>query len=89
MTYIVKNLTRRPVSIMCNSGKSYHLPPKYSHEIASIELENNDFVNKLKERKILDVSSSRKSKTSSDDDAKSKKSVAASNEKPKVAKAKK
>lgn len=55
MRYIVRNLTRRPVSILCNSGKSYHLPPKYAHELASIEVDNNALVKKLCGRKILDV----------------------------------
>lgn len=55
MKYIVKNLTRRPVSILCNSGKSYHLPPKYEHELADIEIENNAFIGKLQSRNVLDV----------------------------------
>lgn len=55
MRYIVRNLTRRPVSILCNSGKSYHLPPKYSHELAGIEIDNNALIKKLCGRKVLDV----------------------------------
>lgn len=55
MKYIVKNLTRRPVSIQGNSGKSYHLPPKYEHELADIEIEDNAFIGKLQSRNVLDV----------------------------------
>lgn len=55
MRYIVRNLTRRPVSILCNSGKSYHLPPKYAHELAGIEIENNALIKKLSGKKVLDV----------------------------------
>ena len=51
----VKNLTRRPVSILCNSGKSYHLPPKHEHELPGIEIENNAFIEKLKNRNVLAV----------------------------------
>jgi hypothetical protein len=55
MRYVVKNITRRPVSILCNSGRSYHLPPKYEHELADIEIDNNAFIKKLYDRKVLDV----------------------------------
>ena len=55
MRYIVKNLTRRPVSILCNSGKSYHLPPKYEYELDGIEIEDNAFIGKLQSRNVLDV----------------------------------
>lgn len=51
----IKNLTRRPVSILCNSGKSYHLPPKHEHELPGIEIENNAFIEKLKNRNVLAV----------------------------------
>lgn len=51
----VKNLTRRPVSILCNSGKSYHLPPKYEQELPVIEIENNAYIDKLKSRNVLAV----------------------------------
>lgn len=55
MRYVVKNITRRPVSILCNSGKSYHLPPKYEHELAGVEIDNNVFIKKLYDRKVLEV----------------------------------
>lgn len=91
MNYVVKNLTRRPVSILCNSGKSYHLPPKHAYEIAGIEIENNQFVKKLADRKVLAVSSPKAGKTASPEEAaKPKKSTtakAASTAKPKTDKA--
>ena len=55
MNCIVENLTRRPVTILCNSGKSYHLPPRFSKELAPIEVANNPFVEKLAKRKVLKV----------------------------------
>jgi hypothetical protein len=55
MKYLVKNMTRRPVSILCNSGQSYHLPPKYEHEMAGIEIENNVFIKKLQNRQIIEL----------------------------------
>lgn len=55
MKYLVKNLTRRPVSILCNSGQSYHLPPKHEYELASIEVENNALIKKLQSRQIVEL----------------------------------
>lgn len=55
MSYIVENLTRRPVTILCNSGKSYHLPPRFRKEFSQIEITNNKMVEKLKSRKVLAV----------------------------------
>ena len=63
MNYLVKNLTRRPVSILCNSGKTYHLPPKYEHELAGIEIENNAFIKKLQSRQIVELKPAGASKT--------------------------
>jgi hypothetical protein len=53
MKYLVKNMTCRPVSILCNSGQSYHLPPKYEHEMSGIEIENNEFIKKLQNQQII------------------------------------
>lgn len=64
----MKNITRRPVSILCNSGKSYHLPPKYEHELAGIEIDNNTFIKKLYDRKVLDVTPLRENKKATDED---------------------
>ena len=55
MNYIVENLTRRPVTLLGNSGKSYHLPPRYSLQLAAIELSGNAFVKKLEERCVVAV----------------------------------
>ena len=62
MKYVVKNLSRRPVSILCNSGKSYHLPPRYAHELAGIEIENNSYIKKLQNRKVIDITAHRENK---------------------------
>jgi len=63
MKYVLKNLTRRPVSILCNSGKSYHLPPKFAYEISAAEIENNVFILKLQARKVIDIQEAMKTKT--------------------------
>lgn len=81
MKYLVKNLTRRPVSILCNSGQSYHLPPKYEYELASIEVENNAFIKKLQSRQIVDVQPVTAMKTTTEASA-SPKAVAASKTEP-------
>jgi len=51
----MKNLTRRPVSVLCNSGRSYHLPPKYEYEISANEIEGNPYINKLLGRKVVEI----------------------------------
>lgn len=56
MNYQLKNMTRRPISILCNSGKTYHLPPRYCLEVSRTEVDNNAFINKLRDRKVVDVS---------------------------------
>lgn len=83
MKYIMKNLTRRPVSVLCNSGKSYHLPPKYAYEIAAIEFEDNIFIKKLLSRKVVSIDVVAESKPSS---KRSTKSVSATAKKPVLAK---
>lgn len=65
MKYVLKNLTRRPVSILCNSGKSYHIPPKFAHEVSAAEIENNSFVQKLVSRKVISILGSPESKVAS------------------------
>ena len=70
MNYTIKNLTRRPVSILCNSGKTYHLPPKYAHELSGIEIDNNSFIEKLKSRGILLVMPKSNGKSKSEKTAK-------------------
>lgn len=70
MNYTIKNLTRRPVSILCNSGKTYHLPPKYTHELSGIEVDNNSFIEKLKSRSILLVTPKSNAKSKSEKTAK-------------------
>ena len=82
MRYIVKNLTRRPVSILCNSGKSYHLPPKYEHEVAGIEIENNSFIGKLRSRNVLDVKPLGEDRKTESEDSDSRKPAAEKKQEP-------
>lgn len=51
----IQNLTRRLVSIHCNSGKTCHLPPGYSHELPESEVSGNAFVKKLQDRKLIAI----------------------------------
>jgi hypothetical protein len=56
MNYLlVENLTRRPVSVICNSGKSYHLPPRSLLKFMDVEISNNAMLEKLKQRHVLSV----------------------------------
>lgn len=51
----VQNLTRRLVSIHCNSGATYHLPPGYVYELPEQEIIRNSSVAKLVERKLIAI----------------------------------
>lgn len=53
----IQNLTRRLVSVHCNSGKTCHLPPGYKHELPEQEITGNSSVKKLQDRKLITVRS--------------------------------
>lgn len=55
MNYEIQNLTRRLVSVHCNSGKTCHLPPGYKHEVPEQEVTGNTSVKKLQDRKLIAV----------------------------------
>lgn len=55
MNYEIQNLTRRLVSVHCNSGKTCHLPPGYKHEVSEQEITGNTSVKKLQDRKLIAV----------------------------------
>lgn len=55
MDYVIENISRRPVTILCNSGKSHHLPPHYRKTFQAIEVGSNQMVDKLKARRILSM----------------------------------
>ncbi len=65
MKQIVENITRRPVTIFCNSGKAYHLPPKYSGEFPSNEIKNNKMLDELVKKHVLVVKEAKLEKKSS------------------------
>lgn len=56
MKYTIENLTKRRVSFSCNSGRAFHLPPKYALEFPSTEIENNTSIEKLRKSRILSIS---------------------------------
>ena len=51
----IQNLTRGLVSIHCNSGATYHLPPGYKHELPEQEIIRNPSIKKLVDRKLITV----------------------------------
>ncbi|MHC4159465.1 MAG: hypothetical protein ACYSSO_10350 [Planctomycetota bacterium] len=55
MNYEIQNLTRRLVSVHCNSGRTCHLPPGYKHEVPEQEVTGNTSVKKLQDRKLIAV----------------------------------
>lgn len=55
MNYVIENMSRRPVTILCNSGKSHHLPPRYRKTFQDIEVSSNQMIDKLKARRILNM----------------------------------
>ncbi|NOR23989.1 MAG: hypothetical protein GQ542_06265 [Desulforhopalus sp.] len=64
MNYEIQNLTRRLVSVHCNSGKTCHLPPGYKHEVPEQEVTGNTSVKKLRDRKLIAVRQLSKASTS-------------------------
>ncbi len=66
MNYEIHNVTRRLVSIHCNSGKTCHLPPGGKYEVPEQEISENPSVSKLIARKLIrtrEVSHSSSAKT--------------------------
>ena len=55
MNYEIQNLTRRLVSVHCNSGKTCHLPPGCKHELPEQELTENRSAEKLKGRGLIAI----------------------------------
>lgn len=55
MNYEIQNLTRRLVSVHCNSGKTCHLPPGSKHEVPEQEITGSTSVKKLTDRKLIAV----------------------------------
>jgi len=55
MNYEIQNLTRRLVSVHCNSGKTFHLTPGCKHEVSEQEITGSTSVKKLKDRKLIAV----------------------------------
>ena len=49
----LQNSMRRPVSFIGNTGRAYHLPPKFNIEMPMLEIKGNRFVDKLVAKGIL------------------------------------
>lgn len=54
-TCTLRNMTRRLVSVPCNSGHTRHLPPLASIELDEIEVTRNAFVEKLEKRHVVSL----------------------------------
>lgn len=53
----IKNLTRRPVSLRLNSGMTLHLSPgTTSPKIDDVEVQSNAEMQKLQDRRIIELS---------------------------------
>lgn len=53
MNYEIQNLSRRLVSVHCNSGKTCHLPPGEKYQVPEQEITGNPSVKKLEDRKLI------------------------------------
>ena len=53
MKYEIRNTAKRPVSILCNTGESYHLPPNHVSQFIEAEIINNPSVEKLERRGLI------------------------------------
>lgn len=51
----IRNLSRRLVSVHCNSGKTCHLPPGYKYELPEQEVSGNSSIKKLHDRKLIAI----------------------------------
>lgn len=53
MNYEIQNLSRRLVSVHCNSGKTCHLRPGEKYVVPEQEITGNPSVKKLEDRKLI------------------------------------
>jgi len=55
MNFEIRNLSRRLVSVHCNSGKTCHLPPGHKYKLPEQEVTGNPSVKKLHDRKLIAI----------------------------------
>ena len=53
MKYEIRNTAKRPISILCNTGETRHLPPGYVSQFIEAEIINNPTVEKLERRGLI------------------------------------
>ena len=53
MKYTIQNISRRPLTIICNSGKALHMPPEYSCEVSETEHNTNPMLKKLADKRLI------------------------------------
>ena len=70
MKYEICNTAKRPVSILCNTGESRHLPPNYTSEFLEAEVINNPSVEKLERRGLIRCYKVKQAKSKSNENKK-------------------
>lgn len=65
MKYEIRNTAKRPISILCNTGESHHLPPGYISQFIEAEIINNPLVEKLERRGLIRCSKVKESRRAS------------------------
>lgn len=55
MKHTLKNLSRRLVSLRGNSGQTWHIAPNTSIELPDFEVNKNEKLRKLEERRLIGV----------------------------------
>jgi len=64
MKYEIRNTAKRPISILCNTGESHHLPPNYVTQFAEAEIINNPLIEKLARQGLIRCNEIKEAKAS-------------------------
>ena len=53
MKHTIQNISRRPLTIICNSGKAIHMAPDYCCEVNETDLKANPMIKKMLDKKLI------------------------------------
>ena len=53
MKHTIQNISGRPLTIICNSGKALHMSPNISYELSDTEFKENAMIEKLSKKKFV------------------------------------
>ncbi|SET51426.1 hypothetical protein SAMN05216326_1326 [Nitrosomonas marina] len=53
MKHTIQNISRRPLTIICNSGKAIHMAPDYCCEVNETDLKVNPMIKKMLDKKLI------------------------------------